>query len=143
MSKLGRKKKEIDRYKPAVVSTRLRWEEYERLRDTVEKLGVTTSEYLRYLIVSKKQPKININKILGKHEGLKQVAREINAIGINLNQIARYANKKREIDVAIMEKLTKIEEELNYLLYTFQKWIEEQLYVNTFTTKRESDKEQD
>ena len=143
MSKLGRKKNGKDTYKPSVVSTRLEWEEYERLRDTVEKLGMTTSEYLRYLILNKKQPKVNINKIIKKCEGLKQVAREINAIGINLNQIARYANKKREIDVAILEKLTKIEEELNYLLYTFQKWIEEQLYVDTFTTKRESDKEQD
>jgi len=120
MSKLGRKKNGKDTYKPSVVSTRLEWEEYERLRDTVEKLGMTTSEYLRYLILNKKQPKVNINKIIKKCEGLKQVAREINAIGINLNQIARYTNKKREIDMAVLEKLVRIEEELNRLLYSIQ-----------------------
>jgi transcriptional regulator with XRE-family HTH domain len=138
MSKLGRKKNGKDTYKPAVVSTRLEWEEYERLRDTVEKLGMTTSEYLRYLILNKKQPKVNINKIIKKCEGLKQVAREINAIGINLNQIARYTNKKREIDMAVLEKLVRIEEELNRLLYSIQTWLKRQVEdADTLATEQE------
>ena len=138
MSKLGRKKNGKDTYKPSVVSTRLEWEEYERLRDTVEKLGMTTSEYLRYLILNKKQPKVNINKIIKKCEGLKQVAREINAIGINLNQIARYTNKKREIDMAVLEKLVRIEEELNRLLYSIQTWLKRQVEdADTLATEQE------
>jgi len=135
MSKLGRKKKSKDEYKPAVVSTRLKWEEYEKLKNTVEKLGMTTSEYLRYLLEHQKQPKVDIKKIKEKCEKLKDFVREINYIGVNMNQIARYTNKKREIDVAVLEKLTKIEEELNYLLYIFQKWIEENVDADTSSTE--------
>jgi transcriptional regulator with XRE-family HTH domain len=135
MSKLGRKNKGRYEYKPAVVSTRLEWEEYEMLKDTVEKLGMTTSEYLRYLLEHQKQPKINIKKIKEKCEGLKDFVREINYIGVNINQIARYANKNREIDIAVLEKLVSIEEELNHLLYKFQKWIEESLDADTSSTE--------
>jgi transcriptional regulator with XRE-family HTH domain len=135
MSKLGRKRKDKDEYKPAVISTRLKWEEYENLKDIVKKLGMTTSEYLRYLIINRKQPKINIERILNNCEELRRLSKEINVIGVNINQIARYTNRKREIDVAVLEKLTKIEEELNYLLYTFQKWIEESLDADTSSTE--------
>jgi transcriptional regulator with XRE-family HTH domain len=136
MSKLGRKRNEKDTYKPAVISTRLKWEEYENLKDIVEKLGMTTSEYLRYLIINKKQPKVNIEKILENCDGLKQIAKEINAIGVNINQIAKYINKKREIDVRALEKLVRIEEELNHLLYSVQTWLKEQVEdADTLTTE--------
>ena len=136
MSKLGRKRNEKDTYKPAVISTRLKWEEYENLKDIVEKLGMTTSEYLRYLIINKKQPKVNIEKILENCDRLKQIAKEINAIGVNINQIAKYINKKREIDVRALEKLVRIEEELNHLLYSVQTWLKEQVEdADTLTTE--------
>jgi len=136
MSKLGRKRNEKDTYKPAVISTRLKWEEYENLKDIVKKLGMTTSEYLRYLIINKKQPKVNIEKILENCDRLKQIAKEINAIGVNINQIAKYINKKREIDVRALEKLVRIEEELNHLLYSVQTWLKEQVEdADTLTTE--------
>ncbi|BCD61142.1 MULTISPECIES: plasmid mobilization relaxosome protein MobC [unclassified Nitratiruptor] len=40
---------------------------------------------------------------------------ELNRIGNNLNQIARYANIEKELDVRILEELSKIKELLEML----------------------------
>jgi len=142
MSKLGRKR-EKDEYKPATVSARLTWEEYKKLKDTCEKLNMTTSEYIRNLIVKAKSPTVNLKRLKEKCEGLKAISAEINRIGNNINQIARHANTRRELDITILEKLVRIEEELNHLLFTFHKWLEEEVDAYTPPNKQESPKEQD
>lgn len=131
MSKLGRKRKDKDEYKPAVVSTRLEWEDYENLKRICETLNMTTSEYIRYLISKGQQPFINLQRIKEKCSGLKEIAKEINHIGNNINQIAKYVNSKKEIDIAVLEKLVRIEEELNQFLYLFNKWLEEEVNADT------------
>lgn len=142
MSKLGRNK-EKDEYKPAIISTRLTWEEYKKLKETCEKLGITTSEYIRNLIVKAKSPAMNLKKIRERCKGLKAVAKEINYIGNNINQVAKYANTKRELDITILEKLVRIEEELDHLLFMLHKWLEEEIDAYTPPKQQKSLEEQD
>jgi len=140
MSKLG-KKKEKDEYKPAIISARLTWEEYKKLKETCEKLGITTSEYIRNLIVKAKSPAVNLKKIRERCEGLKAVAKEINCISNNLNQVAKYANTKRELDITILEKLLRIEGELDHLLFMLHKWLEEEIDAYSPSTEQKFSKE--
>jgi len=41
---------------------------------------------------------------------------ELNKIGVNINQIAKYANIEKEIDVKVLKELQKINEQLSILI---------------------------
>ena len=61
-----------------------------------DKLNLTMSEYIRGLI---KQDYIlnNLESVTDFKADLKQAIKELNAIGNNLNQLARYCNKEKKI----------------------------------------------
>lgn len=62
----------------------------------IDKLNMSKSEYIRGLI--KQDYKLNnIDSIADFKADLKQVIKELNAIGNNLNQLARYCNKEKKI----------------------------------------------
>jgi len=135
MSKLGRRRKKEKEVKTKIVGTRLTDEEYQELVERCEKLGITPSQYLRHLLTKKEPPRVDIKKVLELCEGYKELAREVNAIGVNLNQLTRYVHLKRELDIRVLEKMTKIEEELRNLLYLAYKAIEERVDADTPSAK--------
>lgn len=61
-----------------------------------DKLNMSKSEYIRGLI---KQDYIlnNLESVTDFKVDLKQAIKELNAIGNNLNQLARYCNKEKKI----------------------------------------------
>lgn len=61
-----------------------------------DKLNMSKSEYIRGLI---KQDYIlnNLESVTDFKADLKQAIKELNAIGNNLNQLARYCNKEKKI----------------------------------------------
>ena len=61
-----------------------------------DKLNMSKSEYIRGLI---KQDYIlnNLESVTDFKADLKQAIRELNSIGNNLNQLARYCNKEKKI----------------------------------------------
>lgn len=62
----------------------------------VDKLNISKSEYIRGLI--KQDYKLNnIDSIADFKADLKTTIKELNAIGNNLNQLARYCNKEKKI----------------------------------------------
>ena len=61
-----------------------------------DKLNLTMSEYIRGLI--KQDYKLNnIDSIADFKADLKQTIKELNSIGNNLNQLARYCNREKKI----------------------------------------------
>jgi hypothetical protein len=124
MAKLGRKRKKEKESKTRIVSTRLTEEEYQEFLERAEKLGIAPSHYLRHLIIEKKPPEVDVSRILELCEGYRELAKEVNAIGVNLNQLTKYVHVQREFDVRVLEKITKIEEELRELLYLTYKALE-------------------
>lgn len=62
----------------------------------IDKLNLTMSEYIRGLI---KQDYIlnNLESVTDFKADLKQAIKELNSIGNNLNQLARYCNKEKKI----------------------------------------------
>jgi undecaprenyl pyrophosphate synthase len=131
VSKLGRRREKEKEAKTKIVGTRLTEEEYRELVERCQKLGITPAQYLRHLLTKKERPKVDVRKVLEFCEGYKELAREINAIGVNLNQLTRYVHKKRELDVRVLEKIAKIEEELRNLLYLAYKALEERVDADT------------
>lgn len=62
----------------------------------IDKLNMSKSEYIRGLI--KQDYKLNnIDSIADFKADLKTTIKELNAIGNNLNQLARYCNKEKKI----------------------------------------------
>ena len=61
-----------------------------------DKLNITMSEYIRQLI--KADYVVEDTEVIADFKAdLKQAIKELNAIGNNLNQLARYCNKEKKI----------------------------------------------
>lgn len=78
----------------------------------VDKLNLSKSEYIRGLI--KQDYKLNnIDSIADFKADLKQVIKELNAIGKNLNQLARYTNTQKKmlsvVEIELMELVEKLQ----------------------------------
>lgn len=87
-------------------------EEIERLliaRST--ELNMSSSEYIRQLIKADFTQK-TLNTITDFREDLKTTIKELNSIGNNLNQVARYTNKDKiltqENEIKIIETVEKL-----------------------------------
>jgi len=92
----------------AWISFRLSEDEKEKVKQMAKDFGLSVSDYLRLQILN--SPQLRRKKIQCRE--YEQLLREINKIGVNLNQIARYCNYKRDIDIAVLEALSRIEDEL-------------------------------
>lgn len=80
-------------------------EEYLHLETQADKAGMKRSQFLRALIMEQ--------KIQAKPQDMYlKLIREINAIGNNINQIARIANAQREIKNERMTEVVKYLDEI-------------------------------
>ena len=89
--------------KNKTISLRLTEEEYNRLKNTADELGYSVSELVRKKVLGNREK-------LAQRQDLKLIAYELNRIGNNLNQIAKYVNTHRAIDRVVASNLLKIRE---------------------------------
>lgn len=80
-----------------------------------DKLNLTMSEYIRGLI---KQDYIlnNLESVTDFKADLKQAIKELNAIGNNLNQLARYTNKEKKMLKETMVEVVDLVDKLKTVL---------------------------
>jgi transcriptional regulator with XRE-family HTH domain len=94
-------------------------EEVKKLQRLAEAKGLTISELIRLKVLDLPIPnRISPERLAKKNEDFRKLLYEVNKIGVNINQIARYCNKYREVDVYVLEKLLEIERNLKKLLET-------------------------
>lgn len=80
-----------------------------------DKLNISTSEYIRQLI--KQDYKLNnTDSIADFKADLKQAIKELNSIGNNLNQLARYTNKEKKMLNETMVEVIDLVEKLKTIL---------------------------
>lgn len=83
--------------------------ESELLEQKIAKLGISKSEYIRNCIIfGFPGRKTNFSD-----EEAERIAYEMNRIGNNVNQIARYVNKEHEVAQADIEEVKKLISSLN------------------------------
>jgi len=101
----------------AVISAKVTPEEREKIKAIADAKGLTISEFIRKKLLDIEIPeRITPERLARKNEIFRKYLSEINRIGVNINQIARYCNKYREIDALVLERLIEIEESLKGLL---------------------------
>jgi phosphate uptake regulator len=107
----GRKKEHTER-----VFSRVSPQVRERLKRFASRNAITESEAIRWaierLLLSEEQIECQQEKV----QVLKEIKRELNRIGINLNQIARYVNVEKEIDREVAEGLAELSKSLILVL---------------------------
>ena len=101
-------KKEIYMNKNKRVTIRLTEDEYKNFTKQADELAISLSEFIRLKLN-------NINKIKTSKCD-KNLVYEINRIGLNLNQIAKYTNSRKIVDKLVLEQLIAIEKQLNKVL---------------------------
>ena len=93
--------------------TRLTEEEYQNLKDEIEKLGITCQEYgeraLFHKTVLDREERAILEKIL---EETKEVKMQLRKIGVNLNQLAHVANATG--NVGHLREIQNLQDDLNY-----------------------------
>ena len=91
------------------IKVRLTPSEKKQLEKLIEEHGVKNlSEFIRSIILT------GSYKVTS--EDYSDLLYEVNKIGINLNQIAKYANIEKELDIKILKELAKIREQLDILI---------------------------
>jgi ferritin len=104
-------------YYSAVISAKVTPEEREKIKAIAEAKGLTISEFVRKKLLDIEIPeRISPERLAKKNEIFRKYLAEVNKIGSNINQIARYCNKHREVDAIVLERLIEIEESLKGLL---------------------------
>lgn len=93
--------------------TRLTEEEYQNLKDEIEKMGITCQEYgeraLFHKTVLDREERAILEKIL---EETKEVKLQLRKIGVNLNQLAHVANATG--NVGHLREIQNLQDDLNY-----------------------------
>lgn len=103
-----------------VVATKLTEEEAKRVRELAKSKGITVSDFVRSKLLDLPIPeRISPERLARKSEEFRKFLYEINKIGVNINQIARYCNQYREIDCEVLARLIEIREDLRDLLDKF------------------------
>ena len=101
-----------NRRRQRMVPIRLSDEEYERLKDKADAVGVTVPAYLRELALRGR-----VRSPLIDREGALEIGRQIRAIGNNLNQLAKKANEGAAVVHLgeVLEEVHEIRRRLNSL----------------------------
>lgn len=80
-----------------------------------DKLNLSVSEYIRQLI--KQDYIIKDTEVIANFKvDLKQAIRELNSIGNNLNQLARYTNKEKKMLKEVMLEVVDLVDKLKTVL---------------------------
>jgi len=109
--KVGKKMK---KYKQIKVN--LNDDDYKKVSDYCDEFGISFSEFFRQKIDAKIDSPRMRNRRVKYRKIDPTLLYEINSIGINLNQIAKYANTHKKFDADILVKLVAIEKSLQRLL---------------------------
>jgi len=89
---------------------------YNEIKKIADDNNITISKLLKEALKKMTNDDIkNIKTIKTKIETNKRIVYELNRLGQNLNQIARYANAKKVLDKFILEELIQIEKYLQGL----------------------------
>jgi len=88
-----------------IISLRLSENEFEQIKSEAEKLGYTKSDFIRSILFKK-------NRCLKNKKNTKKILFELNRIGNNLNQIAKYVNTFKTIDNFVKFNIDEILKEL-------------------------------
>jgi len=92
-------------------------EEAERLERIAQAKGITLSDFIRRSVLGYKIPeRMSPERLARRSKIFRKYLGEVNKIGANINQIARYCNQYREVDVLVLERLVEVERELKELL---------------------------
>lgn len=92
-------------------------EEAERLERIAQAKGITLSDFIRRSVLGYKIPeRMSPERLARRSKIFRKYLGEVNKIGANINQIARYCNQYREVDVLVLERLLSVERELKELL---------------------------
>ena len=107
----GRRKKDIPPAKIRSVGIRFTEEQYSVLEHNAKQARLSVSEYIRRSVLNQKIPVFQPN-IHDEHEILAEL-RNINKVGNNLNQIARYFNQGGMMNNQIAVDLKSLIKHLN------------------------------
>ena len=120
----GRKKKDIPPVRPRVFSIRMSEDEYTVLESCAEQAQISMSEYIRRCVTGKEIP-VYQPIIHDETEILKEL-HNINMVGSNLNQIARYFNQGGMSNDAIVVEIKTILQHLNDSCIRFDEAVEKE-----------------
>ncbi|MBR3355481.1 MAG: plasmid mobilization relaxosome protein MobC [Oscillospiraceae bacterium] len=120
----GRKKKDIPPVRPKVFSIRMSEDEYTVLESCAEQAQISMSEYIRRCVTGKEIP-VYQPIIHDETEILKEL-HNINMVGSNLNQIARYFNQGGMSNDAIVVEIKTILQHLNDSCIRFDEAVEKE-----------------
>ena len=76
-------------FKKEKIEIFIRKEDKEAVRQKAEDMNMSISEYVRYKLLHKMDTDFNPNKLTGD---LKDYAKEVNKVGVNINQSTNYLN---------------------------------------------------
>jgi len=94
-------------------------DEVKRLEAIAKAKGIPVSELIRKKVLDLPIPdRISPEKLAKRLKEFRKLLYEVNKIGVNLNQIARYCNKYREVDCEVLAQLIEIKRELKTLVRT-------------------------
>lgn len=88
------------------ISAKISDTEFEKIRELAAKKNLTISKLIKKSIF---ESKITNDTLLVS------LIRELNRIGNNLNQIARYVNTKKTLDMEVLNLLSVIEDEIEQI----------------------------
>ena len=120
----GRKKKDIPPVRPRVFSIRMSEDEYTVLESCAEQAQISMSEYFRRCVTGKEIP-VYQPIIHDETEILKEL-HNINMVGSNLNQIARYFNQGGMNNDVITAEIKSILQHLNDSCIRFDEAVEKE-----------------
>lgn len=118
-------KKEREKTRSQGVLVRMTTEEYQKVKELSETLGVSIAEIFRSKVFRGEFPKLKRERLEKICNHLPALIKEVNRIGVNINQIARYCNRGRVVDYQVLRQLEEINEELSSLLLLVVKSLEE------------------
>jgi hypothetical protein len=94
-----------------IVTMRLTPSEKEKLQNIITENNIKNiSDFIRQIVLTGKF------KTTQQAQNYERLLYEINKIGNNLNQIARLCNIDKQVDIRVLEKLSRIEEMLDLLI---------------------------
>ena len=117
--------------KAARKTVRFTPEEAERLEVIAKSKGITVSELIRRSTLGIPIPEhASIERLAKGNKTLHSYLSEVNKIGSNVNQIARYCNQNRKVDLEVLVKLNGIEKALVNLLALLDRGLNDSKYTN-------------
>lgn len=116
MKRTKRDKKGEEKVRFLQITAQVSPEEKERVEREAKALGVSVSEYVRTKVLTGKSPRLRTERLARICPAIGEIERELRRIGLNINQIAKQANRRRVVDYQVLESLQRVEAELTSLL---------------------------